>query len=507
MAFQGSLKTIRIPELFSLIHQLRRTGILTLVSEHDERSFLFHRGSLIFATARDGSRRMGGYLVRLGLVTAEDLNAAMAKHTNDDLYFGQRLVDAGLLEWSDIKAAVTEQILDLLGEVIAWTTGAFHFDDNALPFAIPEGTPISTHSVILEATRRSDERSYVKSIFPDLNVVLEKKQPDAPPEEADAASKVLELVDGHRTLEQLLFASPASEQATVTELQALISRGVLHPSGVQAVVETARPVPELDCLPVAPNVPGRLFAAFASDGYPVPRIAEAVAEDPVLTAKLLRSLTVNGMDPPREKLAVLDLAGMLGAFQLRFFLLPEAIRGLYFARPASFRKECWEHSLLCAQLSQQIAEVTAYPFPDEAYLAGLLHNLGAFLLMSHDPERYQSLVDESLTRKEDLEVLEEQSFGISHSRMGGIHAEKWRFPRSVTLVIKAHHKVEPGSTNPLLNIVAAAMGLAEECGLRFGHVPGILAQYKRALKRLSLSPKKALTLVNRVPRAVARSKA
>lgn len=504
MAFQGSLKTIRIPELFSLLHQLRRTGILTLVSERDERSFLFHRGNLIFATARDGSRRMGSYLVRLGLITEGELNSSMSKYSSTDIYLGQRLVETGRLQWGDIKAAVIEQILDLLGEALGWTSGAFHFDDNELPFAIPEGTPVSTHSVILEATRRSDERSYVRSLFPDLNVILEKTFPaNAPDVEND--SKILALADGERTVEQILFASHSSEPSTASELQDLISRGLVRQARVQSTIGAARAVPDFNCLPVAPNVPGKLFSAFNSDCYSVPRIAEAVAEDPVLTAKLLRSLTLNGMEPARQKMSVLDLAEMLGTFQLRFFLLPEAIRGLFFAWPGSFWKECWEHSLLCAQLSQRIATLVQYPFPDEAYLAGLLHNLGVFLLTSHDPERYRQLVEESKTRCEDIESLEEQAFGISHSRIGGIHAEKWSFPRAVTTVIKAHHKVEARSTNPLLNIVSVAIGLAMESGLLIGHTPGTVQQFRSSLKRLNLSPRKALALVNRVPRGVTRA--
>ena len=95
MAVQGSLKTITIPELFSLLHQLRKTGVLTLVTSSDERSFVLYKGNIVYAMARDGSRRMGSYLVRLGLLTQEELNSQLARRTAADVYIGQRLVESG----------------------------------------------------------------------------------------------------------------------------------------------------------------------------------------------------------------------------------------------------------------------------------------------------------------------------------------------------------------------------------------------------------------------------
>ena len=277
MAVQGSLKTIKIPELFSLLYQLRRTGILTIVSERDETSFLFYRGNLIYATARDGSRRMGSYLVRLGLLTAEELDSTLAAHTNGDIYFGQRLVEMGRLQRGDIHQAIEAQILDILGEVLAWSSGAFHFDDNDLPFAIPDGSPVSTHSVILEATRRSDERSYVRSLFQDLSLVLQANEPQPEEHPAVEHTEILELADGQRTVEQILFASPLSEQATATALEDLVSKGFLRQAALQGSGITERAVPELHCLPVAPNVPGRLFSVFNGDGYQLQRISRILA--------------------------------------------------------------------------------------------------------------------------------------------------------------------------------------------------------------------------------------
>src|SRR4030095_8632701 len=120
MSLQGSLRTVRIPELFSLLYQLRKTGILTLVTARDERAFLLNKGNVAFATARDGTRRLGSYLVRLGLRSQGDVNAATQKALGSETFLGQKLVEAGRVSTSEMHVAVKEQIMDLMDEVLHW---------------------------------------------------------------------------------------------------------------------------------------------------------------------------------------------------------------------------------------------------------------------------------------------------------------------------------------------------------------------------------------------------
>ena len=70
MAILGHISTISIPEVFAFLHQMRKTGTLCVVSEQQERSFVFQNGDIVFATAGDRSRRLGDYLVRLGILNA-----------------------------------------------------------------------------------------------------------------------------------------------------------------------------------------------------------------------------------------------------------------------------------------------------------------------------------------------------------------------------------------------------------------------------------------------------
>jgi HD-like signal output (HDOD) protein len=184
---------------------------------------------------------------------------------------------------------------------------------------------------------------------------------------------------------------------------------------------------------------------------------------------------------------------------MRSILVPEAIRGIFFPNAQCTWKEFWEHSLICAQLCRQISGWIDYPCPEEAYLAGLLHNLGIFLLMSNDPARYQSVVV-SAEEGVDIETAEEKAFGISHTKIGGIYAEKWKFPRPITLAVRHHHGIDENVSHSLINMVAVAIGLAQENGAGIEPTASGPRQYDTALNNLHLNRKKVASLLHRVPR-------
>jgi len=495
MAFLGSLKTFSITDLFSCIHQLRKTGVLTFVSESDERSFLFLKGDLVYASARDGTRRMGSYFVRLGLITQDQLQSVLARTSVGEAYLGQKVLEMQILEGKDVHAAVQTQILDILGEVLTWGLAAFHFDEAEVPFSLPDGAPLPTPIVLLEAARRADERNRVKELFPDLRAVFERT--GAPGASAELDS-LLSLVDGERDVEEVLFQSPEGQMTAAHHLADALARGLVRPSQVQGNSLLERSAADFLRLPVAPHVPGMLFSIFNADAHVIRRTAEVMAEDPVLTARALKGLSLNNTEVPRNKLALQSIAELLGGPQLRSILIPEAVRGLFFSRPHSFWREGWEHSVACARWSRWLAGLIEYPFPEEAYLAGLLHNFGAFLLVNHNHQLYTRIIQESYDRKVDIQALEESAFGTCHTRLGSQLAEKWGFPKALSTVIEAHHGAEESAGNPLLNIVVAACSLIREPGTQIGYAASDARQQKAALKKLRLNPRKVLSLADRL---------
>jgi putative nucleotidyltransferase with HDIG domain len=201
------------------------------------------------------------------------------------------------------------------------------------------------------------------------------------------------------------------------------------------------------------------------------------------------------------------LVEVLGSFQLRSLLIPEAVRGLFFPSMDSCWRDCWEHSVLTAQLSREIAKAIEYPFPEEAYIGGLLHDLGVFILMSQNPEKYREVAEEATSSRCDLETIEESRFGISHTKIGGVHAEKWTFPKVITLAIKNHHKSDDIDTKPLVRIVAVASNMAQKAGYGIQSALPDESRLDLNLNQLNLERRKLDNIVENIDwRTLKRSK-
>jgi HD-like signal output (HDOD) protein len=413
-----------------------------------------------------------------------------------DLYLGQRLVEAGRISTKQLRNAVMAQILDIMGEVMAWEFGAFHFDDLELPFAIPDDTLIRTQSVLLEAHKTADELGYAKSVFSEKNMVLAREEAAESGELEKNHSEVLDLVDGERTVEQILFSSSCGPRATASALTELMTQGAIRQSGI-AVRGQKPAVPDLSSLPVAPQVPVRLFTIFnlPEGEEQLQAICDLLAQEPMLTAKVLKTLTLHNVEIRRSQMTIEDLVHLMGTFHLRCSLLPEATRGIFLSQQLCFWRECWEYSQIAAYLCQELAAVTDYMFPGEAYMAGLLHLLGMYLLLHAGPEKYLEVVQESLNNQRDLTEVEEEVYGITHTRMGSIHAQKWKFPRMLLLAIKHHrYRLNSKPANPLLHIVSVANGILHANDFTLGYQEGMDERFEYSLKCLRLDREQALDL-------------
>lgn len=488
MSIQGSLRTVSIPDLFTLLAQLRKTGVLTVVSEKEERGFIFSDGNLVYATTQDESKRLGYYLVRLGFVTEAVLDEVFGATFGKDSFFGQRLVDRCIVTEEQLSAAVQTQVQDILEEVMRWDCGAFHFDEVEVPF---QGNPrcgISSQSLIFDVARKHDEVMKARELFPDRTAVFaptgQTRFEGAHPSER----QVYELLDGQRTVERLFYESPLGPKATAWALGNLVHRGLAERVGVKTLQRRRKAAPDIHNLPVAPEVASRLFAVF---NFEAPdqvssKVCEVLSRDPLLTGKLLKMLTLSNVEICRADLDLGRMVDALGIFHVRCSLIPEATRAYFFPEQDWVRSDFWSHSHRCAHFCRRLAREIGYPYPEEAFLAGLLHNLGAFLLLHHQPRRYLHVVFQSEQEKIDIELLEEETFGMAHTRVGSRYAEKWNFPPTLQSAIRGHHGAAHTLQSPILAMIAVANGVMQKHGTRTGWQSGADELLAAGLARLKL---------------------
>ena len=235
MALEGPLKEFHIQDVFQLLDLGRKTGVLRVTSElrQTSASVTFDRGGVVAGSMGKNPQRFGARLVRLGKISAKDLDRALAQQEKgDSRRLGDILVGNGAINRRELdrqlKAQIEEAILDLLG----WTEGHFRFEESAVSEALVESPiRIPTEGLLMESARRSDEWSRMEDKLPHLRVV-----PKLPPPDSAAKGKldllpfqweVLAAVDGLRDLQTLADLLGKSEFDVARTIYTLAEAGVV----------------------------------------------------------------------------------------------------------------------------------------------------------------------------------------------------------------------------------------------------------------------------------------
>ncbi|UCG79879.1 MAG: HDOD domain-containing protein, partial [Desulfobacterales bacterium] len=139
----------------------------------------------------------------------------------------------------------------------------------------------------------------------------------------------------------------------------------------------------------------------------------------------------------------------------------------------SVLKQFWVHSLMCATLAKLIAEKTSYSTPDEAFLSGLLHDIGKLVLWANSSkEQYDKGLQPSRD-KSDLLLASERHYGTTHYEVGAWMINQWRLQSFMADSVRYHHEPVDRILDalPLVKIVFVANALCsktvEETGAGF----------------------------------------
>lgn len=207
------------------------------------------------------------------------------------------------------------------------------------------------------------------------------------------------------------------------------------------------PRPTLDALASLnlPTPPGAVFAflqAVARDDASMDELAELVRREPALAARVLtvaNSAAFRGRGEMRSLKQCLQVLGVRTLHSIAASIaVREAFAGLPGARAGDF-DGFWRHALMVAELAQAIAVATGQGDAEEAYLAGLLHDVGELLLLGGLPAQYGPLLAEAGGTETALLALERAALQTDHAEVGAWLVERWQLPSFMADALLFHH--------------------------------------------------------------------
>ena len=204
------------------------------------------------------------------------------------------------------------------------------------------------------------------------------------------------------------------------------------------------------------------------------KIVEIITHSPGLTAKLLRLVNtpIYGFQGKVETVSrAVAIVGLREVVMLASSLLMVDQFGVI-PKSVIEMRTFLEHSLGCALTCKALAESTGLAQPEQAFVAGLLHDIGRLYFFTSFPERSRYCIDSALRHKRPLMTEEALFFGIDHADMGERLLAGWRMPSGLSRTVGCHHDPARATGLPLAGIVhladllthAMGLGCSGECG-------------------------------------------
>ena len=224
MAIQGALSDVSLADISQLLGMGGKTGCLTLSSKGNFGYVYFEGGRVTYSYVEHRPNRLGDLLVTNGVITRDQLSTAIEQHQAT----GQRLGELGSLTQEKLEEYIGEQIEEALYLIFQWDEGTFEFKADVMPEEGVLRLSLSIDGLLMEGARRVDEWSVVEKKITSMDLVFAfERDPleDEGLELTDDQRQIIPLVDGQRTVMDLVEASGLVEFDTGKALYGLIQAG------------------------------------------------------------------------------------------------------------------------------------------------------------------------------------------------------------------------------------------------------------------------------------------
>jgi hypothetical protein len=210
-------------EMVQFIATAGWVGELVVVDGDVRRAMLFDGGTVILATSNSPGERLGEVLYRHGALTRAQFEEAMAL-LSSTRRLGDIVVQKGWIKPNDLYGMLQTQVREIVFSALAVASGQFFFARGLDAASVPVRVNLSCGALLMEAVQRIDEWAYFREKIPD-NAVVPVAVAGKSADGDASAEKVLAVIDGLRTLDEISRTTGLGEFEATKALFALLQSG------------------------------------------------------------------------------------------------------------------------------------------------------------------------------------------------------------------------------------------------------------------------------------------
>jgi HD-like signal output (HDOD) protein len=218
-----------------------------------------------------------------------------------------------------------------------------------------------------------------------------------------------------------------------------------------------------DQLPPFPDVVIRVEKELSRPDASINKLVGLLEQDMTLVAQLIRVANSAFHASKSRITTVREAALRLGMRELRRIVYTAAFVGRYRNTGGARSERFWCHSLAVAMASRAVCKFCKQPISPEAheaaYVAGLLHDLGALALLHWFEAECAETVVATREQGGTTSECEFARWGIDHAEVGGLLAKRWQLPRLIQQGIRYHH--QPWLADPADRTVVRLVHIAD----------------------------------------------
>ncbi len=202
----------------------------------------------------------------------------------------------------------------------------------------------------------------------------------------------------------------------------------------------------IDSVPMLPELVGKILTMIDDPNVSSHQLAAVVSKDLSLVASILRIIN-SAYYGFRWRIASVNQAVVLLGFRtIRNLVLAATVMNAYGGQSPSGafdRTVHWRHSIACGAASSVLAKTWKVSQAEEAFLTGLIHDIGRVIMDQYFPAEFAEAVRMVNSEGMALTATEDRVFGLTHADIGRHVAQKWKFPGAIVSAIGDHHGPRP----------------------------------------------------------------
>jgi HD-like signal output (HDOD) protein len=209
----------------------------------------------------------------------------------------------------------------------------------------------------------------------------------------------------------------------------------------------AAAIREISHIATLPEITVKIIELVENPSSSAQELHEVISQDPALCSRILKVVNSSFYGLPAQIGSINRAIVLLGLNAVKNIAIAASLAKLYRGGelcPSFAARDVWQHSGAVAVATKMLTDTLKIGMPDEAFLAGLMHDIGVMVELQFDRAKLIEVIEQLGVDREgvpgnNMLEVEDQVFGANHQDFGAGLCARWKFPAPFGMVARFHH--------------------------------------------------------------------